>query len=125
MQTRRDFLTTTAAAASALALSGQAFAADAPKKRSIKKGIMYATVGAGKTVMEKFQAVKEAGFEGIEAMSHYDQEEVLKARDTTGLKIPSVCGQHHWAKPLSDPNPSVREQAVEALKQTLRDAKRY
>ena len=128
MQTRRDFLTTTAAAASALALTGKTFAAadsDAPKKRSIKKGIMYATVGAGKTVMEKFQAVKEAGFEGIEAMSHHDQEEVLKARDATGLKIPSVCGQHHWAKPLSDANPSVRDQAVEALKQTLRDAKRY
>ncbi|HUS37794.1 MAG TPA: sugar phosphate isomerase/epimerase family protein [Verrucomicrobiae bacterium] len=124
MQTRREFLTTTAAA-SALALSGQSFAAESAKKRAIKKGIMYSTIGVGKTVMEKFQAAKEAGFEGVEAMSHYDQEDVLKARDQTGLKIPSVCGAHHWAKPLSDPNPGVREQAVEALKQTLRDAKRY
>jgi L-ribulose-5-phosphate 3-epimerase len=123
MQTRREFLTT-AAAASALTLSGHTFAAEA-KERSIKKGIMYSTIGVGKTVMEKFQAAKAAGFEGVEAMSHYDQDDVLKARDETGLKIPSVCGAHHWAKPLSDPNPSVREQAVEALKQTLRDAKRY
>lgn len=124
MQTRREFLTT-AAAASALALGGQVFAADAAKNRPIKKAIMYSTLGVGKTVMEKFKAAKAAGFEGVEAMSHYDQDEVLKARDETGLKIPSVCGTHHWAKPLSDPNPSVREQAVEALKQSLRDAKRY
>lgn len=124
MHTRRQFIST-AAAAGALTLTGQAFAADAGKKRSIQKGIMFSTIGVGKTVMEKFHAVKAAGFEGVEAMSHYDQDEVLKARDATGLKIPSVCGTHHWAKPLSDPNPSVREQAVEALKQSLRDAKRY
>ena len=124
MQTRREFFTT-AAAASALVLGGQTFAADAAKKRAIKKGIMYSTIGVGKTVMEKFQAVKAAGFEGVEAMSHYDQEEVLKAKQATGLHIPSVCGTHHWAKPLSDPNPATREQAVEALKQSLRDAKRY
>src|SRR5205814_8309235 len=37
----------------------------------------------------------------------------------------SVCGQHHWAKPLSAPNPKAREEGLEALKQTLRDAKRY
>lgn len=124
MQTRREFITT-AAAASALVLSGQAFAAEAPKKRAIKKGIMYATLGAGKTVMEKFQNAKEAGFDGVEAMSHMDQEEVLKARDATGLKIPSVCGSLHWGKPLSDPNPAVREEGLAGLKQTLKDAKRY
>jgi L-ribulose-5-phosphate 3-epimerase len=123
-QTRREFLAT-AAAAGALAISTSAFAEDAPKKRAIKKGIMYSTIGVGKSVMDKFQAAKEAGFEGVEAMSHYDQDEVLKARDATGLKIPSVCGQHHWARPLSDANPSVREQGLEALRQTLKDAKRY
>src|SRR5436853_4734432 len=104
MQTRRHFLTA-AAGAGALAVTGNIFAADAPKKRAIKKGIMYSTIGVGKTVMEKFTAAKQAGFEGVEAMSHHDQDEVLKARDENGLKIPSVCGQHHWARPLSDPNP--------------------
>jgi hexulose-6-phosphate isomerase len=127
MQTRREFLTT--AAASALILGGSSFAAEAPnapaKKRSIKKGIMYATLGAGKTVMEKFQNAREAGFDGVEAMSHMNQDEVLAARDATGLKIPSVCGSLHWGKPLSDPNPSVREEGLAALKQTLKDAKRY
>ena len=124
MQTRREFITT-AAAASALVLSGQTFAADAAKKRSIKKGIMYGTIGVGKTPAEKFKAAREAGFDGVEAMSHMNQEEVLKARDENGLKVPSVCGSKHWEKPLSDPDPAVREEGLAALKQTLRDAKRY
>jgi L-ribulose-5-phosphate 3-epimerase len=124
--TRREFLRT-AAAASAVAVAGgfSAGAVDAPKARKIRKGIMYSTIGVKGSIMEKFKAVKEAGFEGVEAMSHFDQAEVVKAKEATGLEIPSVCGQHHWAKPLSDPNPANREYGLEALKQTLRDAKRY
>src|SRR5207302_1668627 len=74
---------------------------------------------------EKMKAIKEAGFDGVEMMSEMDQDEVLRARDTTGLIIPSVCGARHWNKPLSDPDPKVREEGLEGLKQTLRDAKRY
>lgn len=99
-------------------------AADAPK-RPIRKAIMYSTIGVPGSVLDKFKAVKEAGFEGVEAMSHHDQDEVMRAKEATGLEIPSVCGQHHWARPLTDPNPSVREQGLEALLQTLKDAKRY
>ncbi len=43
----------------------------------------------------------------------------------SGLVIPSVCGVHHWSKPLTDADPRVRAEGLEALKQTLRDAKRY
>jgi L-ribulose-5-phosphate 3-epimerase len=57
--------------------------------------------------------------------SHMDQDEVLRARDATGMEIPSVCGVHHWSKPLSHPDPKVRQEGLEALQQTLRDAKRY
>src|SRR6266481_2747238 len=94
-------------------------------KRSIKKAIMWATVGMKGSVAEKIKAIKEAGFEGVEMMSHMDQDEVLKARDEADLIIPSVCGQDHWNKPLSHPDSKVREEGLEALKQTLRDAKRY
>ena len=66
---------------------------------------MWATVGVKGSVLEKMQAIKEAGFEGTEMMSHMDQDEVLRARDATGLIIPSVCGRDHWEKPLSDPDP--------------------
>ncbi len=95
------------------------------RKRKLSKGIMWGTIGVKGSVLEKMEAVKAAGFEGVEMMSHMDPEEVLKARDATGLTIPSVCGAQHWAKPLSSPDPKVREEGLEALKQTLRDAKRY
>jgi len=94
-------------------------------KRSIKMGIMWGTVGVKGSVAEKMKAVKAAGFDGVEMMSHMDQDEVLRARDETGLAIPSVCGRDHWKKPLSDPDPKVRAEGLDALKQTLRDAKRY
>jgi hexulose-6-phosphate isomerase len=123
---RREFLIRSTSALGLAALAPGVIAAEAAApKRTIKKGIMWATVDVKGSVLEKMQAVKEAGFEGTEMMSHMDQEEVLRARDETGLVLPSVCGAHHWAKPLSDPNPKVREEGVEALKQTLRDAKRY
>jgi len=96
-----------------------------PPKRNIKKGIMWGSNGVGKTVMEKFQSAKEAGFDGIEPMSHLEQNEVLKARDATGLTISSVCGAMHWKYLLSDPDPKVRESGVEALKVSLEDAKAY
>jgi L-ribulose-5-phosphate 3-epimerase len=86
---------------------------------------MYDTVGIKGTVLEKFQAVKAAGFEGIEPMSHMPQNEVLDAFAATGLKAASCCGYWHWKKPLSDPDPAVRQAGLDALLQTLRDAKAY
>jgi L-ribulose-5-phosphate 3-epimerase len=93
--------------------------------RSLKKGIMWGSIGFGQTIMEKFQAAKDAGFDGVEVMSHLDRNEVLKARDATGLPIPSVCGANHWKFPLSDPDPAIREQGVAALKVSLEDAAAY
>lgn len=97
----------------------------APPKRPIHKAIMWGTVGIKGSILEKMKAVKEAGFEGVEMDSHMEQDEVMRARDDAGLVIPSVCGSQHWSKPLSHPDPKVRAEGLEALKQTLRDAKRY
>jgi hexulose-6-phosphate isomerase len=77
------------------------------------------------SVLEKFKAIKEAGFEGVEPMSHMNQDEVVKALEETGLKAASVCCNTHWNKPVSDPNPAVREEGLNGLKQALRDAKHY
>jgi L-ribulose-5-phosphate 3-epimerase len=96
-----------------------------PANRNLKRGIMWGSIGVGKTILEKFQAAKLAGFEGVEVMSHLDRNEVLKARDTTGLVIPSVCNALHWKFLLSDPDPKVRAQGVAALKLSLEDAKAY
>jgi L-ribulose-5-phosphate 3-epimerase len=93
--------------------------------RILKKGIMWGSIGTGKTVMEKFQAAKDAGFDGVEVMSHMNRDEVLKARDATGMVIPSVCGEMHWKFLLSDPDPEVRLKGVDALKLSIEDAKAY
>jgi hexulose-6-phosphate isomerase len=96
-----------------------------PAERTLKKGIMWGSIGFGDSVMEKFQAAKAAGFDGVEVMSHMNRDEVLKARDATGLPIPSVCGDRHWKFLLSDPDPSIRAQGVEALKLSIEDANAY
>jgi len=124
VQTGATALTLAALAPSALAAEMQAPAA-AASSRNLKKGIMWGTVGVKGSVLEKMKAIKAAGFDGTEMMSHMDQDEVLRAREETGLAIPSVCGRDHWGKPLSDANPKVRAEGLDALKQTLRDAKRY
>jgi hexulose-6-phosphate isomerase len=124
---RRDFLKIgggTLAAGTLLARGLQA-ADDPAKKRSIKKAIMYATIGFPGTVLEKLKAVKAAGFEGVEPMSHMKQDEVVRALEETGLKAASVCCATHWNKTLSHPDASVRQEGLEGLQHALKDAKRY
>ena len=55
-------------------------------KRELKKGIWFAAV-PGKTTLEKFQAAQAAGFAGVELQSHLDQDEILRARDETGVAV--------------------------------------
>jgi hexulose-6-phosphate isomerase len=121
---RRDFLKLGGGALAAAALGGAA-AAEPAKKRTLKKAIMYATIGFPGSVMEKFKAVKEAGFDGVEPMSHLKQDEVLKALEENGLKAASVCCDTHWGKPLSHPDEKVRREGLEGLQQALKDAQRY
>jgi L-ribulose-5-phosphate 3-epimerase len=126
---RRSFVKTTLAATALAGFSGPALAgAAAPSantKRSLKKGIMWGTVRVPGSVLEKMKEVRDAGFEGAEMNSHMNVQEVLKARDETGLAIPSVCCSHHWAKPLTHPDPAIREESIESTKQALREAKQY
>ena len=125
MLDRRDFLRTTGTALAAASLTTPSLAMAAAGKRKLKKGIMIGTVGIKSSVLEQFQAIKMAGFDGVEANSHMPPDDVLKARDETRLEIPSVCCSTHWDKPVSDPDPTVRAAGVEGLKQSLRDGKRY
>ena len=123
---RRDFLKTGSGALALAALSSSGFSAETSgKKRAIKKAIMLATVGFPGSTAEKFKAIKEAGFAGVEPMSHMDNAEVLKARDENGLQTPSVCCATHWKENLASPNPAERERSLDGLKQALHDAKKY
>jgi hexulose-6-phosphate isomerase len=121
---RRDFLKVGGGVLTAAALA-PAGAAEAGHKRKLHKAIMYGTIGYKGSVLDKFKAVKAAGFEGVEPMSHMDQDEVVKALDATGLKAASCCCSTHWDKPLSSPDPKVREEGRAGIVQALKDAKRY
>ncbi len=125
--TRRDFLKVGSSSLALAAVGQNLFAQDEkPKaKRNIRKAIMLATVGFPGSVSEKFKAIKEAGIEGVEAMSHMDTAEVIKARDEFKLEIPSVCCGTHWKENLGSPNPDERKRGIEGLKQSLQDAKKY
>lgn len=122
---RRHFLALSTTAASAAIIAPNLLADNAPKKRTLKKAIMLGTVGYNGSTLEKFKAIKAAGFLGVEPSSHMDQNEVLKARDESGLEIPSVCCGTHWKENLASPNPDERKRGLEGLKQSLQDAKTY
>jgi hexulose-6-phosphate isomerase len=117
---RRTFLKVTAATAAFLP-SGLA----AAPKRNLHKAIMYSTIGMKGTVLEKFRAMKDAGFEGVEPMGAMDRGDVLAALKATGLQAASVCCHTHWAKPLSAPDEATRKFGLDGLLHSLRDAQAY
>src|SRR5438874_9556637 len=113
-----------------LAIGGAAAAAFAPdasavSKRNLHKAIMYATVGVKGSLLEKFRAMKEAGFEGVEPMGGMDRDEVLAAFKETGLQAASVCDHIHWVKTLSAPDEATRKLGLDGLVHSLHDAHAY
>jgi len=77
------------------------------------------------SVLDKFRAMKEAGFEGVEPMGGMNRDEVLTAFQATGLQAASVCCHTHWEKPLSAPDEATRKIGLEGLLLSLRDAQAY
>jgi L-ribulose-5-phosphate 3-epimerase len=118
---RRTFVKTSSALA---AMAGGALG-DTASPRKIRKGIMYATIEMKASVLDQFKAVKAAGFDGVEPMSHMSQAEVLDAFKETGMSAASVCCATHWKNPLSDPSAEVRAVGLRGLEQALQDAKAY
>ncbi|MCC7011432.1 MAG: sugar phosphate isomerase/epimerase [Planctomycetes bacterium] len=77
----------------------------------------------GKSLREKFEILRRAGFEGVEldSPSPIAREEVLAARDATGLAVCGTVDSVHWRQQLGDPSAEVRAEAVKALETALRD----
>lgn len=119
---RRAFLKISAGAAVAAALVPPAFAAP---KRALRKAIMYSTIGVKGTVLEKFRAMKAAGFDGVEPMGAMNRDEVVAALKETGLQAASVCDHIHWVKPLSAPDEATRKIGFDGLVHSLHDAHAY
>ena len=117
--TRRNFLTTVAAA--------PFLAAAAPGRLPIKKAVEYSMIQPRTlSAMEKFKVAKDAGFEEIECPTTPEQakaEEILAASKETGIRIHSVMNQEHWNSPLSSADPAVVEKSMEGMRTSLRNAK--
>lgn len=130
---RRTFIKSTAAGAALAGLgwSGNLAAGTASqtnvKQLKIKKSLKFGMVQEEGSVLEKFRLLKELGYDGVELDSpnDLDPNEVLEAKEASGLEIPGVVNSAHWSSPLSDPDPKVRATCVKALEQSLRDCALY
>jgi len=119
---RREFL---GAAAATAALAVVPPLPAATPARRLRKAIMYSTIGVKGSVLERFTAMKAAGFQGIEPLGAMNREEVVAAFKATGLGAASVCCHIHWVKPLSAPDEPTRRLGFEGLELSLRDAHAY
>ena len=95
--------------------------------RDLKKAVKLGMVAEDLPLRDKFQLLVDLGFDGVEldSPSDLDHDEVLAAKEATGLLIPGVVDSVHWRQTLSDPDPAVRAQGREGLLTALRDAHAY
>jgi L-ribulose-5-phosphate 3-epimerase len=131
-RSRRNFLLGAGAASLGVASNSVGFAhspVEAPKPlpKRYWKAVKYGMVGGDLSVLQKFLLVKKLGFDGIELDSpnNLDKQEVLDARDQSGLPIHGVVDSLHWSKPFSHPDATVRKAAVQGLKTAIQDCKDY
>jgi hexulose-6-phosphate isomerase len=125
---RREFLQASTAVVAGVALAGlgsSAGAAEPPIR--LKKAVKFGMIGGDASVEEKFNLIKELGFQGVEMDSPGgpDPKEAVEASKKTGIAIHGVVDSIHWNQRLSDPDPAVRAKGLEGLKTAIRDCKAY
>lgn len=93
-------------------------------KRTLRKAVMIGMVGGPSDLTEKFKLLRSCGFEGVEMDSPtpISMDEIKKARDATGIVVHGMVDSVHWKWHLNNPDATVRQKGVDALKQALRDA---
>jgi L-ribulose-5-phosphate 3-epimerase len=131
---RRSFLqTSTMAMAAGAAVSSIGTAYAGPVLAAAKvaedglKGRLWKTLKIGMvkvpgSLTEKFQAVKAAGFDGIELNAPgMDVEETRMAIRESGLPVDGTVNSDHWNIRHTDPSADVRAKALESLRSAIRD----
>lgn len=121
---RRNFLSATAVAGTALATTPiqRILAADAPSKR-IYKSIKFGMFQHEGSVEERFKILQDIGYDGVELDSPggVDKDEALAASQKLGFPIHGVVNSIHWGTRLSDPNPETRQKSLDGLLTAIRD----
>ena len=111
----------------ALAISHQECHANTTSNPLNKKSLKYGMIKEDISLVDKFKLVKELGFDGVELNSpnDLDENEILDARDKSGIIIPGVVNSVHWKSPMSDPNPEVRNKCTKSMIDALHKCKLY
>ncbi len=135
--TRREALAGAGAAALTAAL-GRApaalaprFGAQAPESAPaglpVKLAVKYGMVAGDAPMVDKLRLLARLGYDGVELDSPngYARDEVLRARDASGIAIHGVVDSIHWSVRLSDPDPAVRARAIDGLRTAIEDAHAY
>ena len=129
--TRRKFLQSSGSLLAATAIAGLASPAQAAKDqhgldigKQIYKSLKWGMIRTDGSTLEKFQLLKELGYDGVELDSPggVNKKEALRASQATGLPIEGIVNSTHWQVRHSDPDPDVRAQALKNMQTAMRDA---
>ncbi len=129
---RRGFLRRSAvgaAAATLLPQGGQTalaapLAASSHAKDRFFTAVKWDMIEIPGSVTEKFQLCKDLGYSGMELVSPlngFSLDEVIAARQSTGMPVHGVVDMKHWDARLSAADAETRAQAVGYLRQALKD----
>jgi len=123
---RREFVQLTAAALAGTAILGSTRvvrAAEPPIR--LKKAVKLSMVRVeGASMDERFQLMKECGFEGCEIDSPgTDAAAAIASAKKAGIRIHGVIDSVHWNKRFSSPDKAILEEANAALKTAIADCK--
>ena len=120
-------LAATGLASAALAPSLLARQEDDGPARAIKRSLKIGMVGEGATLEDKFLMLRDLGYDGVELDSPSDlkPDEVLAAKEKSGLEIPGIVDSAHWRDTLGDPDAEVRARGRAAPEGALDDAELY
>lgn len=109
------------AVAPALPIAGLA---EESLKGRLWKTLKIGMVNVPGSLTDKFKAAKAAGFEAIEMDSPgMDVGATLQAIEESGLPVDGTVNSTHWSIRHTDPDPAVRQKALESLETALRDTR--
>lgn len=95
------------------------------ENKRLKKSLGFGMIEENLSLEDKFKLVKDLGFDGIEFNSplEYSVSTLIKAKEKTGIELPSTVNRDHWAKPLSHPDINVRQACITSITKSLDETK--
>jgi hexulose-6-phosphate isomerase len=129
---RKNFIKSATLIAGAAAVAAPFVSASAAQvkpaaKVTLKKSLGFGMIKEDLPLADKFKLVKDLGFDGVELNSptDMDKNEILEAKVKSGIELPSVVNKDHWSKPLTDPDPAVRQQCILSVARSLQEVKDF